>query len=138
MYQAEGSTTSLMDAIRNVFLRPADGETKVGQACRCTRCSAVGGLRFRSTAAVARCCGLAQHPDSARVPCSSQSSQVVHRLAVFDSHGEITNVITQTGKQAVGCMCRFALRLASPSATLAHLPACLAAAASEPQSCAVL
>lgn len=49
VYQAEGATTSLMDAIRNVFLRPADGETKV-----------------------------------------------VHRLAVFDSHGEITNVITQT------------------------------------------
>lgn len=31
MYQAEGSTTSLMDAIRNVFLRPADGETKVNR-----------------------------------------------------------------------------------------------------------
>lgn len=46
MYQAEGATTSLMDAIRNVFLRPADGETKVGQACRCSCCSAVGGLRF--------------------------------------------------------------------------------------------
>lgn len=26
-------------------------------------------------------------------------AQVVHRLAVFDSHGEITNVITQTGER---------------------------------------
>ncbi|KAL4421528.1 hypothetical protein ABPG75_010819 [Micractinium tetrahymenae] len=49
VYQTEGASTSLMDAIRNVFLRPVDGETKV-----------------------------------------------VHRLAVFDPHGEITNVVSQT------------------------------------------
>ena len=30
VYQAEGETTSVADAIRNVFLRPVDGETKVG------------------------------------------------------------------------------------------------------------
>lgn len=49
VFQAEGASTTLLDAIRNVFLRPVDGETKV-----------------------------------------------VHRLAVFDPHGEITNVISQT------------------------------------------
>ncbi|PSC68984.1 CBS domain [Micractinium conductrix] len=49
VYQAEGETTSVADAIRNVFLRPVDGETKV-----------------------------------------------VHRLAVFDSHGEIVCVVSQT------------------------------------------
>ena len=40
VYQAEGATTSLMDAIRNVFLRPADGETKARLGCA----SAVGCL----------------------------------------------------------------------------------------------
>lgn len=49
VFQTEGEATSLETAIRNVFLRPVDGETKV-----------------------------------------------VHRLAVFDSHGEITNVVSQT------------------------------------------
>lgn len=34
VYQAEGGSTTLMDAIRNVFLRPVDGETKVGGWCR--------------------------------------------------------------------------------------------------------
>ncbi|EFN59772.1 hypothetical protein CHLNCDRAFT_133443 [Chlorella variabilis] len=43
VYQAEGGTTSLLDAIRNLFLRP-----------------------------------------------------VVHRLAVFEAHGEITNIVSQT------------------------------------------
>jgi hypothetical protein len=33
VYQANGSTTSLLDAIRNYFLRPADGEAKA----RCRR-----------------------------------------------------------------------------------------------------
>lgn len=33
MYQANGSTTSLLDAIQNYFLRPVDGEAKV----RCRR-----------------------------------------------------------------------------------------------------
>lgn len=28
VFQAEGPSTSVMDAIRNVFLRPVDGETK--------------------------------------------------------------------------------------------------------------
>ncbi|KAL4418674.1 hypothetical protein ABPG77_010621 [Micractinium sp. CCAP 211/92] len=49
VFQAEGASTSLMDAVRNVFLRPLDGETKV-----------------------------------------------VHRLAVFDAHGDIINVVSQT------------------------------------------
>ncbi|KAI3429675.1 hypothetical protein D9Q98_005760 [Chlorella vulgaris] len=51
VYQAEGGSTSLLDAIRNYFLKPAqaDGETKV-----------------------------------------------VHRIAVFEAHGEITNIISQT------------------------------------------
>lgn len=30
--------------------------------------------------------------------------QVVHRLAVFESHGEITNIISQTGA-AQECVC---------------------------------
>ena len=33
VYQAEGGSTTLMDAIRNIFLRPVDGESKVG-GCR--------------------------------------------------------------------------------------------------------
>lgn len=30
VYQAEGGATSLLGAIRDVFLRPVDGETKAG------------------------------------------------------------------------------------------------------------
>ena len=49
VHQAEGGSTSLLDAARNLFLRPADGE-----------------------------------------------AQVVHRLAVFEAHGEITSIVSQT------------------------------------------
>lgn len=49
VYSAEGGSTSLMTAIRDLFLRMVQGQTRV-----------------------------------------------VHRIAVFEPHGEITNVISQT------------------------------------------
>lgn len=52
VYQAEGSTTSLMDAIRNVFLRPADGEIKVN--CMGSRAVAATSLPLARIAQYAR------------------------------------------------------------------------------------
>lgn len=36
VYQADGRSTSLMDAIRTVFLRPVDGETKARAGLLCS------------------------------------------------------------------------------------------------------
>ncbi|GAB4822523.1 hypothetical protein N2152v2_009569 [Parachlorella kessleri] len=61
VWQTEGSSTSLMSAIREMFLRQGRAPLTDYEACR------AGG-----------------------------ETKVVHRIAVFESHGEITNVISQT------------------------------------------
>ena len=60
VFQAEGRSTPLLDAVRNVFLRP-----------------------------------------SPEAPPEGDTPRVVHRLAVFEPHGEITNIVSQTGGCAV-------------------------------------
>jgi hypothetical protein len=96
VYQAGGGSTSLLDAIRNYFLKPAqaDGETKVRK--RKPTASAIPCAPLHVA-----CQGAALLTASAPAPVHTGGAvQVVHRIAVFEAHGEITNIISQTGRKA--------------------------------------
>lgn len=94
VYQAEGGSTSLLDAIRNYFLKPAqaDGETKV-----CMHKPMA--IAIPSASLHVACQGAALLTASAPAHTGG-AVQVVHRIAVFEAHGEITNIISQTGRKA--------------------------------------